>query len=362
MGLEPAVPGLDCPLAQTYVPLMTWLLWALSKLEHEKSGLDDCMLKPPRTSLRAGRETLQGVSGSLNQGRIGRDLLGEVATEVKGSSDGLQCLEAIDDFQLGVVRDLVSAVDRLEHRERDVGQLDIVVKHQRAADSGQVRCGKALEKVLVETHGSVDGPERWQFHVAAVAERHVVRPLQVGERSGQTSAVGLDRQRLADVSQLRLHLSQVRVVVDVERVHGLQVDTGQGSELGVGDQDIGGSRDLGGEAQVLQVRQSIPRDTIHHGETRKGERGKDGQVGQLERFVDDGQAIPREGGQFGRAIGDEIPRDSLDAIELNGIGGLCSNDDVATEGCAARQSRRITAILDRRGCLAALSCFSPTKY
>lgn len=108
-------------------------------------------------------------------------LLGEVATEVNGSSDGLQCLEAIDDLQLSVVRDLVSAANRLEHGEGNVGQLSVVVEDERRADRGQVRCGKALEEVLVETHGSVDGAERGQFDVTAVAEGHVVSPLQVGE-------------------------------------------------------------------------------------------------------------------------------------------------------------------------------------
>lgn len=271
------------------------------------------------------------VSDGLNQTYGVCGLLGEVATEVNSSSNGLQCLEAIDDLQLSVVRDLVSATNRLEHGEGNVGQLSVVVEHERRADRGQVRCGQALEEILVETHGSVDGTERRQFDVAAVAESHIVSPLQVGERSRETSAVGLDRQGLADVSKLGLNLSQIRVVVDIEGINGLQVDSVQGRELGVGDQDIGGSRDLGGEAKVLQIRQSIPRDTIHHGEAWESEGREDGEVGQLEPFVDDGQAIRREGGQLGRATGNEISRDSLDAIELDGIGSPCGNGDIARE-------------------------------
>lgn len=219
-----------------------------------------------------------------------------------------------------------------------------------------------MEKVLVETHGPVDGTERRQFDVTAVAESHVVSPLQVGERGRETSAVGLDRQSLADVSQLRLNLSQVGVVVDVERVHGLQVNPRQGSELCVGDQNIGGSRHLGGEGKVLQIRQSIPHDAVHHAEGWELERGKDGHVGQGERFVNDRQAVRRKGGQLGRAVGDEVPLDSLDAIELNGIGGCGCNDDITTESRAAGQSGRIAAILNRRCWLTALSCVSRTKH
>lgn len=218
-----------------------------------------------------------------------------------------------------------------------------------------------MEKVLVETHGPVDGTERWQFDVTTVAESHVVSPLQVRERSGETSAVGLDRERLADVPQLRLDLSQVRVVVDVERLHRLQVDTLQGSKLRVGDQNVGGSRNLG-EGKVLQVRQSVPHDTVHHAEAWKAEGGKDGHVGQLEAFIDDGQAIRRKGGQLGRTVGNEIATESLDAIELNGIGSRCGNDNVATESCAAGQRRGIAAILNRRRCLTTLSCISRTKH
>jgi len=289
-------------------------------------------------------------------------LPGEVTTEVKSATHSLQCLEAINDLQLSVVRDLVSTANGLQHRERDVGQLNVVIKDQRTADRGQVRCSEALEKVLVETHGPVDGTERWQFDLTAVAESHVISPLQVRERSSETSAVGLDRERLADVSQLRLDLSQVRVVVDVERLHRLQVDTLQGSKLCVGDQNVGGSRNLGGEGKVLQVRQSVPHDTVHHAEAWKAECGKDGHIGQLEAFIDDGQAIRRKGGQLGRTVGNEIAIDSLDAIELNGIGSRCGNDNVATESCAAGQRRSIAAILNRRRCLTTLSCISRTKY
>lgn len=257
---------------------------------------------------------------------------------------------------------MVSTINGLQHRERDVRQLNVVIEDQRTTDGGQVGCSEVLEKVLVETHGPVHSTERWQFDVAAVAESHVVSPLQVGEGSGKMPAVGLNRKRLADVSQLRLNLSQIKVVVDVERLHGLKVDTIQGSELCVGDQNVGGSRDLGGEGNVLQVWQSVPHDTVHHAEAGKGERGKDGHVCQLEAFVDDRQTIRGKGGQLGRTIGNEIAGDSLDAIELNGIGSRCGDDDVATESCTAGQSRRIAAILDRRRWLTTLSCNSRNKY
>lgn len=80
------------------------------------------MLKPPRTSLRAGRDTLEDGLVTAQVRHVSRCcLLGEVTAEVKSATHRLQCLEAINDLQLSVVGDLVSTANGLQHRERDVG-------------------------------------------------------------------------------------------------------------------------------------------------------------------------------------------------------------------------------------------------
>lgn len=253
---------------------------------------------------------------------------------------------------------MVPAANLLQHGKRDVGQLSIVIENKRLADGSQVGCGEAGEEVLVETHGSIHGGEGRHLDVAAVAEGHVVSPLQVRESSGQTPAVGLDGESLRNVTQLSVNRREVWVVVDVERVHRRQVDAVQGVELGVGDQHIGSFGHLGSEGKILQLRQRGPFDGVDSNQAREVEGLQSGQARQLEILANRRQAISRQSGQVGGTITRKTAGDLLNAVQLDGVGGLRGNNDVAGEGCAAGQGRSITRVLDR-GCGLATLSYSP---
>ena len=128
------------------------------------------------------------------------------------------------------------------------------------------------------------------------------------------------------------------VVVDVECISGLQVDAIQRVELSVGNQHIGRSRHFGGKSKVLQCGQSGPSDTVNSLQSREAEGLEDGELVQLEALADLRQAIGRQRSQIDCTVASQAPGDALDPIELDGVGSLRGNDDIAGEGCAIGQS------------------------
>ena len=78
-----------------------------------------------------------------------------------------------------------------------------------------------------------------QQNFGAVSEGHVLSSHEIDERCSDvaTVTVALNVQRSGETGQLQINGRQGKVVVDVEGVHGSDVNPAQGCKLGVGDED-----------------------------------------------------------------------------------------------------------------------------
>lgn len=280
-------------------------------------------------------------------------LLGHVAADVNGTFNGPEVLEAVDGDELGVVGNLVLATDGRQFGERDVGE-------RRVGDEGdatglrEVGRGEGLEEVVLEDQRSVHAGQRRQHDLAAVTEGHVQGRLQVGEAGDEALGVGLEGQRGGDVLELRLDTGQVRVVVDVEVLHHLQVNALERYKLSVGDQDVLGSADTRRKGQVLQRGQSLPLDGVDLAKLGEGETRQGGEVVKHKASADPGQAAGLDGVDAERAGAVQLAVDSLDASQGEVAIILRSDDDVSRDGSTvAAQGIGIALVLDLVGLLIA---------
>lgn len=159
--------------------------------------------------------------------RLFDNLLGEVSVEVESTANGGKLGETLNDLELGVVGNLESTRDGLEHRHGNVGQVGVADERERATDGGQVGSAEHGELVAVETKRAVDSLERWEGNGGGVADGHVVGPDQVGEDGRHVVSVGTDGQGGGDVSKLHVDVLEVRVVDNVDGVNDLEIDSVQ---------------------------------------------------------------------------------------------------------------------------------------
>ena len=286
--------------------------------------------------------------------------LGKVSAKVNGTVHGGQLGETIDGLELSVVGDLIGPTDALEVGHRDVGQGLIGDEDEGTAGSGHGQIGgnEGLEEVVEESHGSIDGGQRRQSDVAAVAKGHVVGPLQVGEGGDEILAVGLQGQGLGDVAQLGLDLGQVGVVGDVEDLDLLQIDAIERFEVGVGDADPGRTRDLAGEGQFAEGGEGGPPDATDGEERREVQVGQDGETGQIEGLVDHGQLRRLDAVEVDSIMADQRTLDALDTRETNRPGCILRDDEIAREDGTVGQDHGVTVVLNGvgRGITAILAC------
>jgi hypothetical protein len=197
------------------------------------------------------------------------NLRGEVAGHVNGTSGG-KLGEASDVNESRVVGDLEGSTDGLQDRDGNVGQVVVGDKGKISSDTGKVWCVDILHVATVETHGTVDGNEGWDADGRDVSHGHVEGPDQVGELNGKVGAVGV--QGGGDVANLGADQSEVGVVVDVQGLDGVQVNTVEGVQRSIGDDDGGSLLDTWGtESKTLESIESGPFDVLDRGQEWEGE-------------------------------------------------------------------------------------------
>lgn len=204
------------------------------------------MLKPPETRVRAGKRGLEDVlvTWSSGDGFARRYLRGEVSREINGTSNSGESWE-FQCRQSRVVGNLVGTCDGGEEREGDVGKIGVGNKCNSTSsssirlgsDSGQVGCRDALEVVSVESEGTIDNSQRWDADGRSISESSVGSPDQVREADLERLTVGINLEQLGDVGNLSVEFLQTVVVVDVKSGDGLQVDTIEGAQESVGDEN-----------------------------------------------------------------------------------------------------------------------------
>ncbi len=181
-------------------------------------------------------------------------LLGEITVEVESTSNRSQLGEAIDLEQLGIVRNLVGAVDGKESGNRDVRQLGVVNKDQ-TTHSCEVGGCERLHGVAIEAEIIGDIGKGWKIDRAAVTERHVRGSLKHGERCCETrleAIVCFNVQRSFDAGDLQANVLQRRVIVDIEARDRVQVvDTLKRTETSVCYQNARGFSETSGTKRQL---------------------------------------------------------------------------------------------------------------
>lgn len=201
----------------------------------------------------------------------------------------------VDSIKSGVVGNLESTSNSLEHRDGDVGEGWVSNESQSTLSVGsvtdgcQVWCVEAGEVVLVETEGSVNNGQRWNADTGNVTEGHVGGPDQVREANIQALSVGIDVEKSGDITNLSAEGLEAVVVVDVQGVNGVQVDTIEGAQESVGDGNTLGSLNGIGESERWESWKSSPVDGSNLGEVGELKGGQESQVAQSESVIDSGE-------------------------------------------------------------------------
>lgn len=236
-----------------------------------------------------------------------------------------------------------------ELREADVGNLLVGNNGKSLADSGKVGGGEGLETVVVETKRSVEGLKGGHFDGTNKTEGHVSGPDEVGQGDGKGLVVIGKGQRVRDVTKLHVDFVDVTVVGDEDGLDLLDVDTLEGADSSVLDVDLVGLGDLGGEANGLEVRKSVPLDaldTLELGEVEAIQAGKTAQGHGAGDLLD---AIGADALDVGIVHDGQVAAELLDAVERNVLGSAGSNGDGSGEGLASGKSGGIASVLNGGG-------------
>lgn len=264
----------------------------------------------------------------------GKDLLIESTREVNGASDGLESREG-EAGELVVTSDLEATVDGLERGDAEVGQLGVGVEDQ-VTSLGEVGGAEGHEAVAPEAHLTGQVVERRHGNAADITESHVGTASEVGELDlervhvtsevDETSGVG----QVVDVNGL-----QVGVLGDVKVTHGVEGDTVQAGETGVGDGDIASLGDTGGEVQLLQLGQGRPTDATDAAERAEAQGVEARETIELKGVADGAQGGGGQRGEVASTRAAEATGDLLNTIEGQGVGNLLADLDVTVNSLAA---------------------------
>lgn len=281
-----------------------------------------------------------------------RNLLGEVTVKVESASNSGKLRETVNDHELGVVLDGETTANLLERREGDVvevlvgddGQVTLV-----GTNSGKVGALQRLELVGVEAEGAVDGNERVEGNLGDVAEGHVVGPDQVGEDGRDVATVGLDVERVGDVTELHRDVVQVVVVGDEDSVDNSKVNTVKGLELSVLDVELAGLLDTGGEGQKLETSKGVPLNGVDLAELGERQSRKNLELVEDEGTTDGLEAVGRDGGDLGVVGCDKVSRDSSNTRDRDRCAKARGDSDGTREGGAGGEGRGISGSVDGGG-------------
>lgn len=292
-----------------------------------------------------------------NACKCSQNLRGEVAVKVQGTADSGELGEAVNDHEGGVVGKLETTTDSGELGEAGADKVLAADERQGATNRGEVGGGEVGKVVGVEAARAVERGERGEAGGGDVAHGDVVGPDEVGEAGRDVVAVGLDDERRGDVAELHVDLLEVVVVGNSHAVDRLEVDTIEAVQLRVLNGHGARLLNTGGEGETLQGGQGAPVNRLHTLEAGEVESGEEGETGEGEGVVNDGEAVTRELGDLADIVGRQASLYSGDAVEGDLVGGASGDGDAAGEGGAGGQGRGISGALKGGGGRnAALGC------
>ena len=173
-----------------------------------------------------------------------------------------------------------------------------------------------------------------------------------------TELVELDSQSISDILELKLNVSELLVIVDIEGTNALEVNTLKRAELGVRDEDIIGLGDGLGKGERSKSWKGDPFDRSNLAELRSRERVEEGELGKLEVTIDEADLWHINASKLGSLLDDQVTLDALNVRKLE-LPDILANNDVSLDGAAAGELLDIGIGLDIGGlCIArvGLSC------
>lgn len=266
--------------------------------------------------------------------------------QVNGSSDNTESSESVNSGELGVVGKLEGSSDSLEGIGGDLLELRARDQGERLSNGGELREISSAEGVVDEGSRAVDLLELGEVDVTSITNGDVVGPLEVGEGGVDTLSVGLNKQQVGDLGQGNVDATEVAVVVNVEALGGLQVNSLEGVEEGVGDENAVGLGDLLGESKVLEGRESGPVDVSNGNELGESQVGKNNQSLESEGSSNGAETRSLEGNKVGSSVGNDITSDAGQGSRKGNGGDLLSEGNLSSQLRARSQLGNISIALD----------------
>lgn len=276
---------------------------------------------------------------------MGVCILGEVTGKVN-SIDRLQSRNTSNGTKVSVVSNLINTIDLSELRQGHVHQVRVGSEDEITGGS-QVGSRQGSERIRIESQKTIGLLQGRQFNLGQVAESHVLGGLEVREDNLKTLVVGGERSKASDVLDLvDVNLSELVVVVDIDRTDGLEGDTFERSQAGVRNQQLASRLDALVEAQHLKSGQGLEVNRADLLEVSELEVGHLGERGEGEGVADLLEVVCGEGSDVCGALCLEGALDLLDAFEVELAGDGLVDGEVTLDGGAGGEVADIALRFD----------------
>lgn len=249
----------------------------------------------------------------------GHSLL-EASTELDGTTDISQLLEASDLRVSSVVDESQTTTNVGKFSESQVGEIGVVDEGDVTRRSlGHVGERHSGEVVGVETSRAVDNLQRRSREGGNVGNRQVGGPDELVQGNRKLLTVGLERQVLGQVLEVKVNSRQTVVVVDVHGADRLQVNAVQALQESVGDGDTVCLVHTSSKGESVESGQRSPVNSANIGQRRHAQGGQERQVVEGEGASDLVHAGAREGNQATDTVNSQVTIDGLNALQVDGV-------------------------------------------
>lgn len=204
----------------------------------------------------------------INFGELRQDLRLESSGEINGTSHALKSWE-INVVEQSVVGNLGSTSNSLQQSHVNLGELRVGDESERSlsgselTNRGQLWGSNFFKEVAIESKRSIDNGQVWKIDRGNVTEGHVGSPDKIREANLQVSAIGTDDEGFRDVTEISSEFKETVVVADIKSLDSSQVDTIEGTEECVTDNDLVSLGDIGIEGEGVQSLECDPVDLLN---------------------------------------------------------------------------------------------------
>jgi len=261
------------------------------------------------------------------------DLL-EAASESDTTSDLLKLGEIIDGQEFGVVLDSETATNRLQLRERDVGELLHVNQRKSLLDDSQVGSAERLELgVGAKLQALGNLLESGDHERLGAGDLDLGGGLKLvhGDLHDIVSVVE-DLELGSDVDEVRVESVHLAVVVDLELLDGGNAKTAQVANEGIGDLNgLDLSNTLGTKVQLTETGKLDEVKLAQAGERGELEAAKSLKVVELELAANGVDRGTGNRDEVASTLGNEVTLDLFGAVDDNGTSNALVDSNIAID-------------------------------